>query len=462
MGKLVVDPFVTVRIRSSLGTEFKTVRDEAGYAPARAMIRETFSNFVDADGNFLEQFQTTAFSPRLWELYLHAYFSEAGFAIVRPERPDFLLDKEGARLAVEAVTTNPTQGAPESDPPVTHADIANAQLNYVPIRLGGALIAKLRHRYWEVPDVVGHPLVIAIESFHGPDALDYSDAALSTYLFGKSVSAGWDQKGQLQQILAEIDVHKDGTKEIPSGFFDLPDAEHISAVLFSNSGTIAKFLRIGQEGEFWSPDLLMWRLGYCHDSDPQAATPIQFEYVVGSRPDRETWGEGLSMIHNPHAVLPLDRSLFPTIAHTRMDEQGLIMTETPEFYPFSSKTLTIHILPGDPEPTPDQPAESPNSPLLRVSREMFDRFGFPRPPTTLPWLEASEYYMDRRGRVFGMLVLDHSDEDWSWVVLGRDTDGVFKAVEFDTSHADSGSALKAMTEAMERLLASDQTVFPQK
>jgi hypothetical protein len=42
-----------------------------------------------------------------------------------------------------------------------------------------------------------------------------------------------------------IDKHKSGTKETPSAFFAQPNAENVSAVLFSNSGTIPKFNRMG-------------------------------------------------------------------------------------------------------------------------------------------------------------------------------------------------------------------------
>jgi transposase InsO family protein len=45
-------------------------------------------------------------------------------------------------------------------------------------------------------------------------------------------------------VPTKVTTHHWGTKEIPSGFFDLPDAEHVSAVLFNSSGTIAKFNRI--------------------------------------------------------------------------------------------------------------------------------------------------------------------------------------------------------------------------
>jgi len=36
--------------------------------------------YEDTDGNFVEQFQTTAFDACIWELYLFATFTELGYS----------------------------------------------------------------------------------------------------------------------------------------------------------------------------------------------------------------------------------------------------------------------------------------------------------------------------------------------------------------------------------------------
>ncbi|MDE5446246.1 MULTISPECIES: hypothetical protein [Bradyrhizobium] len=36
------------------------------------MMQAVFADFHDADGNFVEQFQTIGFDARIFELYLHA------------------------------------------------------------------------------------------------------------------------------------------------------------------------------------------------------------------------------------------------------------------------------------------------------------------------------------------------------------------------------------------------------
>src|SRR5437763_13122243 len=84
-----------------------------GFAPARAMIREVWEEFVDRDGNFIEQFQTTGFDARTWELFLFAYLLDAGFSIDKSySSPDFVCEKHGLPVVAEATTANPTGGAP--------------------------------------------------------------------------------------------------------------------------------------------------------------------------------------------------------------------------------------------------------------------------------------------------------------------------------------------------------------
>lgn len=39
--------------------------------------------YEDVDGNFVEQFQSSAFDARLWELYLYAMFVELGYGFDR-------------------------------------------------------------------------------------------------------------------------------------------------------------------------------------------------------------------------------------------------------------------------------------------------------------------------------------------------------------------------------------------
>jgi len=90
---------------------FRTLIDEPGYEPARQMIRDVFSSYVDRDGNFIQQFQTTGFDQRIWELFLYAALKDIGCSFNWFfGAPDFLVTYCGVELAVEATTANPPGG----------------------------------------------------------------------------------------------------------------------------------------------------------------------------------------------------------------------------------------------------------------------------------------------------------------------------------------------------------------
>ncbi|NHO33140.1 hypothetical protein [Acetobacter fallax] len=106
-----MDLFRQVVADKKLHPQYVNLRDLLGYAPARAMMDELANLFADVDGNFVEQFQSTGFDARTFELFLSAMFEEQGHELVRNyDRPDFLLKKDGFEVFVEAVTANPPDG----------------------------------------------------------------------------------------------------------------------------------------------------------------------------------------------------------------------------------------------------------------------------------------------------------------------------------------------------------------
>src|SRR5260370_38544040 len=175
------------------------------------------------------------------------------------------------------------------------------------IRLGSPLVSKLQKRYWTLPQAQGKPLIFAIENLHA-GALHFGDTTLRNYLFGLSALWYHDASGKLIITHKPIDKHKAGTKEIPSGFFAQADAENVSAVLFSNSGTIPKFNRMGHQGPYHSDAVRMIRWGTSYRPDPNSAWPEMFLYEVGDPSQGlESWREGTVLFLNPRAKHPLPR-----------------------------------------------------------------------------------------------------------------------------------------------------------
>ena len=151
-----MDFFRPVVRRSRLNRDFLRLAEEEGYSPARGIIEPMMNWYEDLDGNFIEQFQTTGFDARLWELYLFATFVEAGYRIADVQAvPDFLCEGLFGEFAVEATTVNPTQdkrGRPVPPPPQeTREQKQRYSKEYMPIKYASTLSSKLKRKYWEKP-----------------------------------------------------------------------------------------------------------------------------------------------------------------------------------------------------------------------------------------------------------------------------------------------------------------------
>jgi len=125
---------------------------------------------------------------------------------------------------------------------------------------------------------------------------------------------------------------------VPSGFFNIPEAEHVSAVISTTAGTISKFNRMGLLAGFDAGDLLMIRTGTALNPDPEARNPLIFKAIVNTEGYKESWVEGLNVYHNPRALIPLAEHLIPGAAHHYCDAEGNWITKSPQFHPLASWT----------------------------------------------------------------------------------------------------------------------------
>ncbi|WP_198343906.1 hypothetical protein [Burkholderia ubonensis] len=343
--KAGIDLFTPVVPEGKLSPTFQLIRSSDFWLPARSIMTEMMRHFHDVDGNFVEQFQTNGFDSRTWELYLYAALLEEGLFVEKPNpAPDFMVSLGRKKIFIEAVTVNPTANDPAPKPddePIFRSPEEIRKLNEtkIPIKFGSPLWSKLTRAkpYWEMPDVAGHPLVFAIADFHEKQSMTWTSTALISYLYGVSHDFSRDEHGQLIISPVRIETHEYEGKQIPSGFFLQPLSENISAVLFSASGTISKFNRMGRLAGFGLPEHRMMRAGTRHKHDSNSALPEPFVFEIKQGEVTETWAEGLSMFHNPNAKYPVDRQLFPSIAHHYF-EKGQIQSYLPEFHPYGSYT----------------------------------------------------------------------------------------------------------------------------
>ncbi|SEF27413.1 hypothetical protein SAMN05421837_103820 [Amycolatopsis pretoriensis] len=354
MAKKSRDLFVPVVPAGKLDRLFTQASSGPRHGAARELMNRIFENFVDVDGSFVREFQTTGFSPRLFELALFAYLEEQDLPLDRSApAPDFVIRGDHP-VAIEVTTTNPSQaalaGAP-STPSWLPDDLETADQEFV-FQLGKALRRKLTHRdaqdraYWELPHVEGIPFVIAVGAFHNDHAQLHPDALLARYLYGLDQSFSHDEAGNLTIAQQELVEHRWSAKPkpLPSGLFKQPEAAHLAGVLFSNSHTIAKFNRIGIEQGLGNDETALVRFGTCYDYTPNSASPSEFAYVVGERPgEQEDFAEGLTLFINPWAATPLVPEALPKIVTTApRDSDGLLESTFPAgFRPFSSKTMVF-------------------------------------------------------------------------------------------------------------------------
>lgn len=298
---------------AKLHPTFKILIADDGYSPARGIVKELSFAFTDLDGNYRKDFQTQNFDSRLWELYLYAGFYEQRFHIDdKHPVPDFIIKSPVGKIALEAVTVNPTREV-ELPVPKTVEEEKKLCRDYMPLKWGSPLMSKLGKKYWEQEHIKGLPLVFAIHDFHGPSSMVWSFPALSDCLFG--IRCGEDGKDY------PVETYSWETKrDIPAGFFRQPGAENVAAVLASNEATLAKFNRMGLIAGFGNQDVFIGREGAILDLKTNQGGRFRYQTKVGEVSER--WSAGLWVFHNPNAKNPIPPTLFPHALHVSLDANG--------------------------------------------------------------------------------------------------------------------------------------------
>ena len=347
--------------RSQLHPYFLELLEQSGRAPARAVLREIGPWLTATDPHFVQEFQRHQFDQRLWELYLWAAFREGGYDVEHLTAPDFRCRAPGLAFTVEATTVAPSKnGVLAKHPdPKTPEELDAFLADYMPIKYGGSLTNKLHRKsaagkaYWEEDDAAGLPFVIALADFHKPasenelGSMTYTQSAIWPYLYG--FTAKWSKSdGKLIVEEQPNESHSYGSKTIESGFFNLPGAENVSAVLFSNAGTIAKFDRLGVLAGYAPPKHKYLRVGVRFDPDPNAVVGKRFVAEVGSEGYSEGWADELQVFHNPNALHPLPFECFGGLQQ-HFFEDGKMKTYSGRDAVIASHTIILQITDSQPQ-----------------------------------------------------------------------------------------------------------------
>lgn len=346
-----MDFFAQITSDKELSPLFQKLKSDDFFSSARAAIEEISPYIEDRDGNLVEQLQTVnGFDARIWELYLLCYFREAELSLDNKYAvPDFILYKGDKRVAVEAVTIQRKQkGYDNKDiPSYTMTEMFQKMENEIPLMFGSSLYSKLKHtyenkRYWELPQCKDLPLVFAIEDFHEDMSMMWTFNGVITMLYGIDQRIEQDEDGNNTLIntsgKAIVKEGKDGQTEITPLFLDRA-FENVSAVLFSATGTLSKFNRMGRQAGLGLKNTILFQTRVSYNKSPNAIFPIFSGHIIDEN-CHETWADGVNVFHNPFARVPVDSSLFPGAAH-HYYEDGLLNSDTRHDHTLSSFTWNI-------------------------------------------------------------------------------------------------------------------------
>ena len=236
--------FVTGKRQTS--KQFEILVGTRTHIPALMTIGEVYLAMPNPDANFVPDFQTENFDSRLWELYLLACFREQGAMVTQDHpSPDYHIERDGHACWVEAVTTNPQDRTTLDITVPVHApeDPAERLLGAPAARFAKTLRSKLQREYESLPHVRDQPFALAIADFNAPSSMVWSREALPCYLYGihpRVTSSDEEPLAVVHAIGTLLD-----SQNIPAGLFRDSMMAHVSAIIFSNAATFAKFNRMG-------------------------------------------------------------------------------------------------------------------------------------------------------------------------------------------------------------------------
>jgi hypothetical protein len=286
----------------------KLIRKRNPYA--EAVLSNWADGFIDRDGKFIEEFQTT-FNSCFWELYLHAMLKEAGCKIDFTHRaPDFVVTDPVPFVVEATVALNAKDTLPEWTP--LDLNLRPRDLNefnrVAMVRLLNSISEKTKKyhkQYQNQPHVMGKPFVLALTPFDQPFFYLEVQRAIEAVLYDYYVDEQEyiDDPSKVDSIRAKNlkAVRKSGTVELPLGLFNDASHAHISAVLFNSCATWGKVRALSDD-----PHPLIYFSAV--RSDPSTGDLFVFQ---GPKADyQETLFDGLRVYHNPHATHPLDWRVF--------------------------------------------------------------------------------------------------------------------------------------------------------
>jgi hypothetical protein len=290
--------------------EIFTLLVDRSHSRVAWLLNQLYLALPNPDRNWVGDCQTGNFHTRLWEAQLLASFREQGLLVTQPSKsPDFHIENRlGGEAWVEAVTANPSVmyshlNAPPVNPPTEREELF---FGAAALRFAKTIGNKLDRQYDKFAHVSGKPFMLAIADFQAAASMTWSREGLIGYLYGEGA-----QEVEVDGRLIAVPMPRKqllGPTHFPAGLFG--DARHaeLSAVIFSNACSIAKYNRVLASGLGAPEGIRYTRIGAFFDRTPGALRNIPFCLDVTSDeyrnlwPQRhEPWCAELEVFHNPYA-----------------------------------------------------------------------------------------------------------------------------------------------------------------
>jgi hypothetical protein len=200
-------------------------------------------------------------------------------------------------------------------------------------------------------------------------------------------------------------------------------------------------------------------VGFCYNPDPDAMDPTFFSYNLDEPPLVESWGQGLVVLHNPTCLHPLPTDFFVHAVQGYIKD-GVYRSDHLAWHPFSSKTMIVHL--GDIKNKVPKALRQKGRIMVGAitSDEFVAACGFTVPRSN-PLGEEQGWFSDETGSFLGVVVRDKIDDDWGYVVLARDIEFRFRAIEAESSLASKDEARMTLQMSIAKLLSQPQRIFPQ-
>ncbi|EKP0260057.1 hypothetical protein JFQ93_001303 [Aeromonas sobria] len=302
----MIDLFSTTLEKSKQHPLFKLISKPV-YSEERQVLQSWAEGFVDRDGKFINEFQTT-FESSMWELYLFAFLKEIGADInLDHHAPDFIANKvkDFCLEATIAAPANGEEGAVGINfnlPPKDFSEF-NRQATLRICNSISSKVSKYRKSYSKLEHVQDKPYVIALASFDRPFSHMVANRAIMTALFGiyfdEAATIALDADELLKMPVDA--VVKNENANVPVGYFNDDEYSDVSAVIYSSVATWGKIRALTSDPKIPASFTTL-------HPNPDSLIPTIKMAMSGEY--KEHLLDGLQIYHNPYAKHPLPPEVF--------------------------------------------------------------------------------------------------------------------------------------------------------